>query len=254
MIQEKIEDGVLIATFANGKNNSMNADMVKQLQDIVKKVNTEDDIKGLVLTGEGRTFCSGFDLPMFLGFKDLDEVIAFFNEAEDAFIELFACKKPVVSAINGAAVAGGLIMAMACDYRIIKNHPKIKVGMSEIKIGLGLSIVQSEIMKYGLETSKRFQEVLYGGNLYDIQSAKDNDIVDEIVEEDELISRAKAVVSSWIDNPGRAFIMLKHGLRCVTAERMRDRVKNENWQEGFNIFFDPGTRGALEMVSKMMGN
>jgi len=254
MIQEKIEDGILIATFVNGKNNSMNADMVTQLQGIVKKVNSEDDIKGLILTGEGRTFCSGFDLPMFLGFKDLDEIIAFFNEAEDAFIELFACKKPVVSAINGAAVAGGLIMSMACDYRIVKNHPKIKMGMSEIKIGLGLSIVQSELMQFGLETKKKFQEIMYGGNLFDIQYALENDIVNEIVEEEELINRAKAVIISWIDCPGRAFIMLKEGLRTVTAERMRDRVKNEAWQERFNIFFDPGTRGAIEMVSKMMGN
>jgi enoyl-CoA hydratase/carnithine racemase len=163
------------------------------------------------------------------------------------------CRKPVVSAMNGAAVAGGLILAMASDYRIIKNHPKIKIGMSEIKIGLGLSISQTEIMRFGLDGNKTFRKIMYDGNLYDVNSAKEAGLVDEIVEEAELMNRAKAVVKGWIDNPGRAFMMLKYGYRLPHADRIRNRLKNENWQDLFKIFFDKGTRGALEMVIKMMG-
>ncbi|MCP4132524.1 MAG: enoyl-CoA hydratase/isomerase family protein [bacterium] len=253
MINEKIEDNVVIATFEGGKTNPVDLETLRQLRAIVKKVNEEDELKGLVCTGAGRTFSSGFDLSMFLGFKDLDEVITFFNEAEETFIEFFMCKKPVVSAINGAAVAGGLILSMASDYRIVKNHPKIKLGMSEIKIGLGLSLVQTEIMKFGLDSVKKFRDIMYFGEMFDVNKALELEIADELAEEDVLISRAIEVVKGWIDCPGRAFMMLKHSLRKPTEDLMRHRLKNENWQDAFNVFFDPGTRGALEMVLKMMG-
>lgn len=253
MINERIEEGIVIAEFAGGKNNTITVETLKNIKSIVERVNTDDALKGIVLTGAGKVFCAGFDLPMFLSFKDLKEVTEFFDFAEEVFTEFFICRKPVVSAINGAAVAGGCILAMASDYRIVKNHPKIKVGMSEIKIGLGLSIAQVEIMRFGLDGNNTFRKIMYDGALYDAAAAKEAGLVDEIAEEAELMNRAKAVVKGWIDNPGRAFMMLKQGYRQPHADAIRSRLKNENWQDGFKIFFDKGTRGALEMVAKMMG-
>jgi len=253
MINERIEDNIVIAEFENGKYNSMNLESLIKLKAIIRKVNDDDSIKGLIMTGAGKTFSSGFDLPMFLGFKDLDETVKFFEQAEDVFIDFFMCKKPVVSAINGAAMAGGLILSMASDYRIVKNHPKIQLGMSEIKIGLALSIVQTEIMRFGLDSDKKFRDVMYFGERYSVDQAKELEMVDEIVEEDQLIERAKQIVTGWIDNPGRAFMLLKYSLRKPAEDRMRQRLKDENWQEGFNCMFDPQTRATLELVQKMMG-
>ena len=252
MIQERIEDNIVIATFDNGKFNSITHESLKILGAIIKKVNEVDEIKGLIVTGAGKVFCSGFDLPMFLSFKDLDEVLAFFEEAEKIFIDFFTCKKPVVSVINGAAMAGGLILAMASDYRVCKNHPRIQLGMSETKIGLGLSVTQTEIMRFGLDSNKKFREVMYFGERYNVEKAQELGLVDELVADSQLIPRAKEIVSRWIDNPGRAFISLKHGLRFPAAERMRTYLKETNWQDGFKCFFDPQTRMSLEMVRKMM--
>jgi enoyl-CoA hydratase/carnithine racemase len=252
MINERMEDNIVIATFDNGKFNSITHDSLKQLSAILKKVNEVDEIKGLILTGAGKVFCSGFDFPMFLGFKDLNEVLIFFEEAEDIFIEFFMCKKPVVSAINGAAMAGGLLLAMASDYRICKNHPKIQIGMSEIKIGFGLSVVQTEIMRFGLDSNKKFREVMYFGERYNVEKAQALGLVDELVADEQLIPRAKEVITTWIDNPGRAFMNLKQGLRFPTAERMKRYLKETDWQDGFKCFFDPQVRMSLEMVRKMM--
>ncbi|PKL38041.1 MAG: hypothetical protein CVV44_12800 [Spirochaetae bacterium HGW-Spirochaetae-1] len=253
MITERIEDNILIASFEHGKFNSITHESVQQLRAMVKKVNEDDSIKGLVLTGAGKVFSSGFDLPMFLGFKDLKEAVAFFEEAEDVFIDFFMCRKPVIAAINGAAMAGGMILSMACDYRIVKNHPKIQLGMTEIKIGLGLSIVQTEIMRFGLDSDRMYRDIMYFGERFGVEKAKELGIVDEIVEEDQLIARAKQIVTTWIDNPARAFSLLKVSLRRPMEERMRQRLKNENWQDGFKCMFDPQTRATLELVQKMMG-
>ncbi len=253
MIKQQVEDGILIGTFDNGKYNTINQESLKNLREIVDRANSDDSIKGVILTGEGKTFSSGFDLPMFMGFKDLDEVVTFFEKTEGLYIDLFMCAKPVVSAMNGATVAAGLITAMATDYRIMKNHPKIRLGMSEIKIGLGLSIVQTEIMRFGFDSDRKYRDVMFFGEMYDVSRAKELDLVDELVEEENLIPRAKEIVATWTSGPGNAFTLLKQSQRASCAERMRHRLENENWREAFNCFFDEETRGAIDMVIKMMG-
>ena len=252
MLNERIEDGIIIATFEYGKTNSLTLEMLRALRAMVKRANEEDAIKGIILTGAGRTFCSGFDLPMFMGFKDIKEVGDFFDEVEEILVELFMCHKPVVSAINGHAIAGGLIFAMASDYRIVKNHPKITIGMSEIKLGLALTIAQSEVMRFGYDSDKKFRDLMYFGRMLDINAAKEYGIVDEIVEEADLLPRAKKIISKWIDNPGRAFIKLKEGLKKPTADRIRKRLAEEDWKPAFKCFFDKDVRGAIEFVMAMM--
>jgi enoyl-CoA hydratase/carnithine racemase len=252
MLNQRIEDGMIILEFANGKTNSITLETLHGIRDAVRKANQEDDIKGMILTGAGRIFCGGFDLPMFLGFKDVDEIVRFFDEEEEILLDLFTCKKPVVAALNGAAVAGGLIFAMAADYRIVKNHPKIRIGMSEIKIGLPLSLAQSGVMRFGYDSDRKFRDLMYFARMLNISEAMELGIVDEVAEEDQLMARAKAVVSAWIDNPGRAFIKLKEGLKKPVADRIRERIRTENWQDTLNCFFRKDVRDALEFVMTMM--
>ena len=252
MLNERNEEGIIIAEFANGKINSITLETLRKLREIVKKANEDDSIRGIIITGAGKMFSGGFDLPMFMGFKDVKEVEDFIREEDEIITELFMCNKPVVSAINGHAVAGGLIVAMASDYRIVKNHPKINLGMSEIKIGLPLSIAQSEIMRFGFDSNKKFQDIMYFGRMVNVEKAKALDMVDEVVEEDELMDRAKKIVARWIDNPGRSFIKLKEGFRKPTADRIYKRLAEEEWQDTLKCFFDKDVRGSLEFVMSMM--
>lgn len=252
MIKERNEDNIIIATFENGKYNTITTETLLQIRDLVKRVTEDDALKGIVFTGNGRTYCSGFDLPTFLGFKELKDAVAFFDLAEPVFMEVFMCPKPVIAAINGSAMAGGLIISMAADHRIAKNHPKIQIGMTEIKIGLGLTVVQSALMRYGLDSEKRFRTVMYGGERYSPEASLALGIVDELASEEELLPRAKQIVTSWINNPARAFRLLKYNLRKPVYDQMKHYLATENWQDGLNCMFDPQTRATLELVASMM--
>ena len=253
MLNERTEDNIVIAEFDYTNFNTITIETLRQLSSIVKKVNSQDELKGIILTGKGKVFCSGFHLPMFVGFETHEEVVEFFKEEEEILLELFNCKKPVVSAINGAAMAGGLIKAMAGDYRIVKNHPKIKIGMSEIKIGLALSITQNEVMRFGLDSDKKYRDVMYFGKQYSVDEALEMGLVDEIVEDENLIPRAKEVITSWIDNPGRAFIQMKELLRAPASERISNYMETKDWQEGLRLLTHPDTKKTLQTVAKMMG-
>ncbi|MBA2879952.1 enoyl-CoA hydratase/carnithine racemase [Desulfosalsimonas propionicica] len=252
LLQETTEDDIRIVTLNHGKTNSLNRDMLRRLGEIVAEADENPSPKGIVLTGEGRFFSSGFDLPMFLGFSELREAVEFFEFEEQVLTSLFACRKPVVAALNGHTAAGGLILAMAADYRIIKEHPKIKVGMSENKIGLPLSVAQHEVMRFGFDSNHRFRDVMFFSDMVDVFGAREKGLVDELAAEDMLMERARQVVSLWIDNPGRPFMRMKQMLRADTVQRIRRKLAEENWQAELKNFFRDEVRQTLEFVQASM--
>lgn len=252
MFVETIEDDIKIVTLKNGKTNPFNREMLERLKEIIDEVNANPTPKGIILTGDGRFFSSGFDLPIFINFKDTKEAVEFFEMEEAVLLSLFTCEKPVVSAINGHCAAAGLIYSMAADYRIAKDHPKIKIGMTEVKIGLPLTIAQHEVMRFGFDGNLKFRDVMYFGNMFGVEQAKEMQLIDEVVAEDQLINRAKQVITQWIDTPNRPFIRMKQLLRMDTARRIARKLKEENWHEGMNCFFKDDVRQTLEFVQASM--
>ena len=88
--------------------------------------------------------------------------------------------------------------------------------------------------------------------MMDVYKAKELQIVDEVVAEDELINRAKQVISLWIDTPNRPFTRIKKLMRLDTVNRIRKKLKEEDWHEGLNCFFDDDVRQTLEFVQATM--
>ncbi len=252
MLDITTQDDIAIVTFNNGKTNSITREMLAQLKEIVDQADAEPSPKGIILTGNGRFFSSGFHLPIFINFTNRNEAVAFFEMEQETLLRLFACRKPVVAALNGHAAAGGLIYSMAADYRIIKDHPKIKIGMTEIKIGLPLNIVQHEVMRYGFDSAHKFRDVMFFGDMVDVYKAKEMKLVDELVPEEQLLERAKQVISQWIDTPNRPFMRLKYLLRKDAVENMRRKLAEENWHEGMDCFFRDDVRQTLEFVQAGM--
>lgn len=252
MLKETIEDNIVIITLSHGTTNSITLDTLRKISAIVKKVNETQELKGIVLTGEGRFFSSGFHLPDFISFKTIEEIYAWFDEEEEHLLNFFTCDKPVICAMNGHSAAAGLIWAMASDYRLVKNHPKVKLGMSEIKIGLPLSVGQAEIVRYGLDSEKTYRNVMFFGDMIGVERALEIGMVDEIVDEDKLVSRAKELVKLWIDTPNRPFIPIKKLMRKQYADRIRERLVEGTWKEGLKCFLTDEVRGTLQFVQASM--
>jgi enoyl-CoA hydratase/carnithine racemase len=253
MLHQRIEDDILILTIENGKDNSLTPDFYAGLKSAIDQANNNPSPKGIIITGAGKFFSSGFNLPMFLSFKSPKEVAAFFRDTEEPILlDLFMCKKPVIAAMNGHSVAGGIILAMACDYKIATSNPKGKYGMSEIKIGLPLAIAQGEIVRWGMDSDRNFRDLMYFGQMMDVNGAKEKGLVDEIVAPEELMNRAKQVICTWIDNPGRAFTPIKHLFRRSLHERMVKMISELNWEESLKVFFQEDVRKTMEFVQMAM--
>ncbi len=252
MLNQRVEEGILFCEFDRGKVNTLTRETLELLDNAVDKANRESSIKGIILTGAGRAFSAGFDLSLFTGFKDHEEAISFFEKEEEVLQNLFICKKPVVSAINGHAIAGGLILALASDYRIAKNHPKIKLSMSEIKLGIPLSITMSEVVRFGLDSNRVYRDVIYSGDIFDVNRGIELGFIDELADEENLLPRAVEIINNWSGNPGSAFTWLKMSLRGPVYEEIKKRMADGKWKEGLKVFFDEDARKAMILVHSMM--
>jgi enoyl-CoA hydratase/carnithine racemase len=252
MLETRLEDDILIVTLANGKTNAITRKTLEMLRAAIGNAATDESVKGVVLTGQGRFFSSGFDLHTFMGFTSQAEAVDFIAYADQVLLELFLFPKPVIAAMNGHAAAGGLILAMASDYRLITDHPKIKVGMSEIRIGVPLSVAQSAVMRFGLDSDKRFRDLMYFGEMMDVATAAAREIVDERVNAEDLIPRAKALVCQWIDTPARPFVKLKYEMKRPVGEAIQKRMADTDWHGSLSCFMKKEVRDILAFVQSTM--
>ncbi len=248
-----VEDSTMIFKFDNNRYNAISTETLVGLNEAVKRVNNEENLKGLIITGEGHIFSSGFELATFISFKDTAECIEWFKFQEEVMFNLFACKKPVIAAVNGSATAAGMIVAMAADYRIAINNPKIKIGMTEINIGLSLTSVEAEIMKFGLDSNKNFRDVIFSGNFMNPTTAMQKGILDELItDENELMEKSKTKVSGLIDSPGQPFILLKHLQKRQVKEYIQESNNNFDWNTFAGTFFNEVVLTTLSRVKASM--
>src|SRR5262249_41084619 len=133
-------------------------------------------VRAVVLTGAGRFFSAGFDLgaPR----RDAPAVARLNGLYRDAHVALLALPKPTLAMLNGHAIAGGLVMALACDYRLGLDGD-YRVGLNEVAIGASFPCAALEIVRLRL-THARASELLLGAALYPASQAPRLGVVDEL--------------------------------------------------------------------------
>ncbi|MFF4702679.1 3-hydroxyacyl-CoA dehydrogenase NAD-binding domain-containing protein [Streptomyces sp. NPDC001288] len=211
---EKDDTGVvtLVLDDPNQSANTMNAAFVESLAAVADRLEAEQDsIRGIVLTSAKKTFFAGGDL------RDLIRVTP--ETAQDLFDGGLAVKrnlrrieilgKPVVAAINGAALGGGFELALACHHRVALDTPGTKIGCPEVTLGLlpgGGGVVRTVRL---LGIADALLKVLLQGTQYNARRAQENGLVHEVADSPEdLLAKARAFIDAhpesqqpW-DRPG----------------------------------------------------
>src|SRR5689334_3125751 len=195
---EKDADGIVTLTMDDptAGANTMNEVYTDAMAATVERLEAEkDDIKGVVLTSAKKTFFAGGNLKMLQQGTPADAQ-RIFDESQDIKKQLRRLEtlgKPVVAAINGAALGGGLEIALACHHRVAAEG-RYEIGLPEVTLGLlpgGGGVVRT-VRMLGLQTA--LLEVLLQGQRRQPDAAEQKGLVDEVVPADQLLSRAKA----WI--------------------------------------------------------
>ena len=200
---EKDADGIVTVTMdMDGAVNSMSPAFLPLFQETLNKLESETGLAGVVLTSAKKTFFAGGDLNSLCQVTP-DTAEMFFNEGLSIKAEFRRLEKlpvPVVAAINGAALGGGLELALACHHRIAWDHKSVQVGFPEVTLGLlpGAGGVVKTIYLMGLMAAN---EYLIEGKRVSPATAKESSLIQETVSNlEELLPRAKAWILENRDN------------------------------------------------------
>ncbi|HWJ81242.1 MAG TPA: 3-hydroxyacyl-CoA dehydrogenase NAD-binding domain-containing protein [Nocardioides sp.] len=197
---ERDADGIVTLTLddPNQSANTMNDLYISSMRDAVERLYAEqEDVTGVVIASAKKTFFAGGDLKNMMAARkeNAAEVFSMAEGVKASLRRLELFPKPVVAAINGAALGGGYEITLACNHRILVDDPSVKVGLPEATLGLlpGGGGVTRAVRKFGLQTA--LMEVLLQGTQFNPQAALKKGIVDELVAtREELVPAAKA----WI--------------------------------------------------------
>ena len=206
---------VQVLTLSSGRVNALDVELLEELTLAVS------DLAGagggaLVVTGRGRVFSAGVDLNRVVegGAGYTDRLVPALS---DAFEAMFSYPGPTVAAINGAAIAGGCVLACACDRRLIS--PDAQIGASEVRVGVPFPVAALEVMRYAC--GGHAEEVLLGGRTYRGPEAVAGGLAHRVVADD-LIDAAVAEASDLGDIPVDAYRHTKAQLRAPAVARIRD--------------------------------
>ena len=176
------------------KYNALSDDLLQAIGDKVRELDGDMAIRGIVLTGTDKYFSTGADLGSALKAQDLPSTHAMLSHFEHCNRAIERSRKPVIAAINGFCLAGGLEVALACDIRIAGSGSKFGVTSSKIGSVAGAGGTQRLPRAVGKEWAK---DLLFSADFIDAETARDIGLISRVVEPGQVLATALARVDAY---------------------------------------------------------
>jgi enoyl-CoA hydratase/carnithine racemase len=238
------DDHLAQVALARGKVNALNEEVVDELAVCFSRLARDPDVRSIVLTGSGKFFSFGFDIPAFLD-HSREAFLAYLRKFASLYRDLFAHPKPVVAALNGHAVAGGCMLALACDARIMAAG-KGKVGLNEIAFGSSLFAGSVEMLRYCVG-DRNAGRIASSGAMYPPEEALSLGLLDRVVADADLVPAARELAREYGRKDPAAFRSIKALLRRPALEEMARR-EDASLQEFVEIWYSDRTRENLRKI------
>jgi enoyl-CoA hydratase len=234
------EGAITVLRLEHGKVQAMDLELMTALG------STLDELRSVrpgavILTGTGSTFSAGVDLPRVLE-GGSEYAKKFIPALCDGVQKLFGFPRPVIAAVNGHAIAGGAVLACACDYRMLAAG-SARLGLPELLVGVPFPPIVLEVLRFAIPAG-HLQEVVYLGQTYTGEKALSLGLVDEIVKAESLLERAKEVAGRLASAPMPAFESGKRQLREPYIERA-ERFDAEEGARIMDQWCSPETHAVI---------
>ena len=262
MIESRQAGSVLtVALNRPESHNAMDPAMIKALMNVFVDVERRDDVRVVVLTGHGRSFCAGADLTFMRAAADYNfEQNAADGEAIfDLMMKVDRCPKPVVGRVNGAAIGGGVGLVSCCD--VVVAVERAQFGFSETRLGILPAVISPFILaKIGPGHGR---ELFLTGERFDAHHARHIGLVHHVVAEAELDDKVNERVAQLLQAAPGAQAAAKELIRAVayqpqeamrqyTAGLIARRRASDEGREGMSAFLEkrrPSWQEAPEGVT-----
>ncbi len=213
---ERLEE-IAILRMNRGKANAFDIELLAAVRDALTSL-LASDARAAVLTGTGRAFGAGVDLAAIAagGPAYIRRFLPLLSEVIELAVTF---PKPLIAAVNGHAIAGGAIVMMACDQRLL-TRDSARVGLTEIQVGVRFPAWALEIARF-TTPPQHFSTLIERGLTYLPQEALERGLVDELVDADQLLPRACQVAVEMGRIPAKTFAVTKLAVRRPMIEAAR---------------------------------
>ncbi|HVY55795.1 MAG TPA: enoyl-CoA hydratase/isomerase family protein [Thermodesulfobacteriota bacterium] len=243
-VRVSTEGGIATVTIDRPKVNAINEQVVAELRDVFGDLALNAGVKAVILTAQGSFFSFGFDIPEFMGYTK-DAFHRFVLGFSDLVQRIFVFPKPVVAALNGHTVAGGCVLAIACDKRIMITG-KPKIALNELTIGASVFTSISEILKYAVGP-RNAQSLLYTGRMISAEEALGLGLVDEAHPAGDFGDAVLASARGLAERSGEAFGTIKRLLRKHVIDAI-EKDETNTVSDFVDIWYSPETREKLKKI------
>ena len=227
IIKTDISDYIATVTIDRPPVNAMNRQMFEEIQAAFDALNNRSDVRVAIFTGAGKCFCAGADLKARSASLEGQQaprpgsMWAHSRAAREAFNSILECSVPVICAINGPALGGGLALVASCDILIASENAVL--GLPEIDVGL---------LGGGRHTQRLFgvykaRKMMYTGERIGAAELYRLGIVEKVVPPDKLMAEARALAQIIADKSPLAIKLAKHAMNTIEFMDLRDGYRFE---------------------------
>lgn len=230
-IKTENDKGLLVVTMARPKANALNEVTVEELNAAVQTAASDESVSGVVLAGSGEKFFSGgFDVKEVFEY-DRERMRAFFGRFIDLYESLLLIPKPVVAAVSGHAFAGGAVLALACDARVMAEG-KFGFALNEIDLGISLppGIIRMAVSAVGIA---RARELVLEGKTLAPDEALEAGLANELAGAESVTDRARVRARELCAKPPLTYGAVKRQFNKVTGA-----IASESDRQSLDQFID----------------
>src|SRR5262245_61746772 len=220
----EVKDGCAVVCMNTNKVNVQNDRFFADLHGALDRLERDFSELPVVLTGQGDVFSAGIDFQYsfdIFGSGRPDTIREWYRAYRETNLRIVQYPRPTVAAVKGHAMAGGLITALGCDFRVAARKPA-KFGLNEVPIGIPMPAAYVEIIKYALGDQVGALTTLRG-KLYDLDEAYRLGFFHEVVEADQLLSTAVAYARCITPDSNTAYAMSKKALQDGALRQIHER-------------------------------
>jgi enoyl-CoA hydratase/carnithine racemase len=235
-----------ILRFNRGKANPINTELCDSITSEIKRIEGDQNVRGLIITGNTPGYFSvGLDLKELYYFGE-KEISNFWSSWENMIMTLLQFKKPLISAINGYSPAGGCVIAITCDYRVMADGEKFLIGLNETSVGIVVPEYIFHLYQFWIGKLAAFEHLM-DGSLHSPQKALELGLVNEICDVSEVVERAQKKLEFWLSKPDNILQNSKMNLKSQLLKDIKSAEKISK-EERLRSWFDPKSREVMSAI------
>lgn len=243
-------EGLAIVTLNRGTANAQNVEMIKEISDLFLKLQADETVKAAIITGHGNFFSAGLDVMEVAGYDEKESKV-FWQAFAHMMASLASWPKPLACAINGHSPAGGCVIAITADFRVMADG-NFKIGLNEVPVGIVVPFPLYKLYAMWVGTKNAYQFLLQG-KLHTPSEALQYGLVDAVVPQDQVFATTETMMRQIMKLDLATYIKTKAELRSELLGVLKSDF-DKSFGATLRHWWEPAARARLNALVASLKN